>query len=107
MGEEHSTALSEARDLVAKLGGRLWRTHQEGQVRGDRGVPDAWFVCQRNEGKPHDPRPGKWVAAWYECKVTERDKMTPEQLGFKAIAELAGMPVVVGHPAAIADFLGY
>jgi len=46
------------------------------------------------------------VAFWYECKVG-KDTLSPAQIGFKVSTEKGGVAVVVGRPAAVAEFLGY
>ena len=104
--ESHSTALKEVGDLIAGLRGHSWRTHQEGPVRGDPGLPDMWITARRNAGRPHVPVPGEWVAFWYECKVG-KDTLSPAQIGFKVSTEKGGVAVVVGRPADVAEFLGY
>ena len=106
MGTAHSNALKAVADLIAGLGGHAWRTHQDGPVRGDPGLPDMWIVVRRNAGRPHNPVPAEWVGFWYEAKVGD-DKLRPEQVAFKVACEKGGVSVVVGRPADVAEFLGY
>ena len=115
---DHAKALSDVRDLVIGLGGAAHRLAQEQKLQGDPGLPDmhlllpvsaprliarlekAIVVLHRLEGKGYTGL----YPTWYEAKM-EGDTLRKEQREFKALSELAGVPVVTGHPADLIDWL--
>jgi len=98
MPETHKEVMATAKETVTMLGGFFYTLHQSARVQGSAGLPDAFCFVKKD---------GLLVAFWFEAK-TEKDKLRPEQLAFKALCSLATppLPVVVGRAGDITDFLG-
>ena len=100
MGTEHDAALKAVCDFVASAGGNTWVTHQNARVQGTPGAPDMSLVLPTQGGR------GPLGFAFMEVKVGE-DTLSPEQIAFKVRVEDAGVLVVVGRAADLADAFGY
>lgn len=98
MGEAHNNAVQSVREFIGLVHGHAFVLHQGTRLHGSAGISDICFVAR--------DAAGEWRFAWLEVKVG-RDKLSPAQVAFRAVMELAGIPVIVGTAGDAAEFLGY
>jgi len=90
----HKTTIEAVCDYIRLQGGKCWKTSQVGRLYGSAGIPDVIAaICIPD--RLIKMNPVRWQMLFVEVKVGE-DKLSPAQQGFRDIAELCGVPVIVG-----------